>query len=886
MNALKICHWNANGISQHKNELKLFLNGNSIDMMLISETHLTQKNCFRIDGYKFYDTKHPGGKARGGTAILIKNRIKHFPMQGYCTDYLQATTIQLEEYVNGLTVSAIYCPPRFNIDEQQYKQFFSTLDAKFIAAGDFNAKHTHWGSRLITPKGRKLFSAINALGLNVLSNGKPTYWPSDRRKIPDLIDFAVTRGINNVQSLVHSSLELSSDHTPTIITIFSENSFQKNESGRFDYKRTDWLKYKMLISSHLEIKTSLKSEQEINSAIFNFTQLLSQAVKITTPRFTVQTRQECTPQDILKLLSEKRSLRRVWQMQRSPSLKKKLNERAKKLRYLLKQKETSEFHECVESLCPTEASSYSLWRRAKNSKKPIPMESPIRLPNGDWARSDAEKGIAFANHLEQVFTPNLTSSNRSLPAVDAIPSINGISIAKKELINAIKELNVKKSPGRDLITGQMIKELPATAVMHLLHILNAIIRTGFFPYSWKISQIIMIPKAGKDPTNVSSYRPISLLSIVSKLFENLIIKRIKDVVKQTNVIPNHQFGFREKHSTIEQVHRIVNTIHETFEKKQYCSAVFLDITQAFDKVWHEGILHKLKSMLPLNIYILLESYLSGRRFVVKYKTFISAEYPILAGVPQGSVLGPLLYTLFTADMPTDVKTVTYTFADDTAILCTRTNPKEASILLQEHVNMLQEWLDYWKIKVNESKCVHVTFTLCRSSCPPVQINSKPIPQASETKYLGIHLDRRLTWAKHISAKVTQIKLKINELNWLLNRQSKLKLDYKVLLYKAIIKPIWTYGIQLWGTASPSNIEKLQRTQSKILRMITKAPWYIKNANLHRDLHIPYVTEEISRLAESYLAKLERHPNALARRLLRYQGHTRLKRKDVLKLKTN
>ena len=134
----------------------------------------------------------------------------------------------------------------------------------------------------------------------------------------------------------------------------------------------------------------------------------------------------------------------------------------------------------------------------------------------------------------------------------------------------------------------------------------------------------------------------------------------------------------------------------------------------------------------------------------------------------------------------------------------------------------------WKIKINKQKYTYITFTSRRKSCPPVLINNQVIPQQSEVKYLGIHLDRRLTWKFHIDAKLTQMKLKALQINWLIGRNSMLSLDCKLLLYNSVLKPIWTYGIQLWGTASASNVEKIQRRQNKILRTITAAPWYIRN----------------------------------------------------------
>ena len=239
----------------------------------------------------------------------------------------------------------------------------------------------------------------------------------------------------------------------------------------------------------------------------------------------------------------------------------------------------------------------------------------------------------------------------------------------------------------------------------------------------------------------------------------MLIKSLLPFIDANIVVPDHQFGFRQKHSTIQQVHRITNLIRSAFETKQYCSALFIDISQAFDKVWHEGLVFKITQLLPESVHKLIRSYLLDRKFQIKSKLAISSQRKISAGVPQGSILGPLLYLLFTADMPTSPVTHTSTFADDTAFLSIHRQSDVASQRLQTHIEVLEDWLNKWKIKVNASKCVHIIFTLRKESCPPITINGVRVPEHNYVKYLGIHLDRRLTWAHHIAAKITQIKLR-------------------------------------------------------------------------------------------------------------------------------
>jgi hypothetical protein len=216
------------------------------------------------------------------------------------------------------------------------------------------------------------------------------------------------------------------------------------------------------------------------------------------------------------------------------------------------------------------------------------------------------------------------------------------------------------------------------SVVNNLHLYNATLRLNYWLPSLKIAQIKMILKPGKNPTDVPSYRPISLLSTIAKLLERLILPRIYQDSNPTNWTPDHQFGFRSAHSTIQQGHRIINTINQVLNNNQYCTAVFLDVAQTFDKVWHPGLAYKIKTLLPPQYFSLLHAYLRKRKFVVKVNNELSRKIPILSGVPEGSLLSPLLYTIYNHDLPTSPDTLTGTFADDTAIFSSHENPQSES----------------------------------------------------------------------------------------------------------------------------------------------------------------------------------------------------------------
>jgi len=250
-------------------------------------------------------------------------------------------------------------------------------------------------------------------------------------------------------------------------------------------------------------------------------------------------------------------------------------------------------------------------------------------------------------------------------------------------------------------------------------------------------------------------------------------------------------------------------------------------------------------------------YIAERNFAVRHNNTLSDHYPIEAGVSQGSVLGPLLFLICTADIPKAGNTTTASFANDVAVLSVNEDPVSATQHLQTHLNSLAEWYTRWRIKVNQAKSVQDIFTIRRSICPPLTFKSAPIPVTTEVKYLGPHLDQRLTWNTHIQAKRRQLSIKFRQLHWLLGRNSKLSLNNKLLLYKVVFKRIWSYGVQLWGCAKPTRLQIIQPFQSKFLRNIVNAPWYVNNQLLHTDLHIPSITDEIQRIATTTCTIMDR-----------------------------
>lgn len=879
-NKLKIVTWNANGILPKLQTFEVLLNSQDIDICLLTETHLTNKNYLNLVNYKVYNAFCPSTTARGGSSLLVKNSLEHFELGKIESTDIQMSIVQLSSLKQKINIGVMYCSPTCSIKKDTFKSLLLELGDRFILGGDFNAKHLDWGSRVTLTRGRELRQALRELGCNFHSSGNPTYWPTDRNKIPDLVDFFITKRVSTHFISIEDSQDFCSDHSAVILNL-SEKIVMKPTKQVLTNKTTDWVSFKLELESKIDLSTSFNTTEELELASENFMKLIQNSAWNNT-RMSTSTK-ICInyPEHILKKVKEKRRARKRWQQSRDPADKNILNNLTQQLNREIKWFKDNSLKNYLSNLSAEKESNYSLWKATKKFKNTVAHRAPIRKSDGSWAKSNHDKSEVFAEHLTGIFQPNIDLSDID---VDNISNNfeNSIPLVRRtELRKEIKNLMLKKSPGFDLITAQVLKNLPRKAVLLLQLLMNTSIKLRYIPSIWKVSEIIMIPKPGKPPNDVKSYRPISLLPIISKLFERIIVKRIQVYIERFNVIPNHQFGFRKSHATIDQIHRITDVIEKVFERKEICSAVFLDVAQAFDKVWHKGLIYKLNRFLPHSYVKLLTSYLSDRVFRVREENDYSSLKDIKAGVPQGSILGPILYLIYTSDLPEieDIKVAT--FADDTSLMATGRNIVESSTKLQEANYSISNWCKSWKIKLNESKSVHVNFTLKKIENPPnITLNNIEVPLENKAKYLGMTLDTKLRWKEHVKIKIKELDLKYRDLYWLIGRNSLLSIQNKILIYNQILKPVWSYGIQIWGCAKQVHLNSLQKFQNKVLRNIVNAPWYVRNSDIHRDLKIPFVKEVIQKYARKHRERLSQHVNDEASRLIRNQPISRRLRRVI------
>ncbi|GFS97291.1 RNA-directed DNA polymerase from mobile element jockey [Trichonephila clavipes] len=404
----------------------------------------------------------------------------------------------------------------------------------------------------------------------------------------------------------------------------------------------------------------------------------------------------------------------------------------------------------------------------------------------------------------------------------------------------------------------------------------------YFPNAWKTAVIIPILKPGKDPTRADSHRPISLLPILSKLAEKIISARLNDYLERNNILTPEQHGFRPRLSTSHQLLRVVEYIKDATDRNQYTAAVFLDIQKAFDRVWHTGLLYKLiKYKIPPPLILLLNSYINDRSFTVKINRTYSLTKSAKAGIAQGSILGPVLFNLYVNDIFKSTNTMICMYADDTAILSRHYDPDTLTKNINTHLAHLEKWFSVWKIALNTSKTEAVSFSRKRPP-PEITLQNQRIPWSQHTKYLGVIIDKNLTFRQHITHTRNKFKNALRQLYPLIGKKSKLNRHNKMLIYTLILKPLLTYASPIWAHAARTNINLIESSQNTILRIILDAHWYMRNEGIRKSCNIPTIRQSIRNIAINFFSNIDGHDNPTIKAISKYPTYPFIRRpRDIL-----
>lgn len=434
-----------------------------------------------------------------------------------------------------------------------------------------------------------------------------------------------------------------------------------------------------------------------------------------------------------------------------------------------------------------------------------------------------------------------------------------------ELEDVLMHLKERSAPGMDGIRNNALRHLSTPWKQFLLTIFNACFKCGYFPDGWKSAVLVMLHKKGSPSHAAQNYRPISLLPAVSKVFERCVQAKLARHLEINNVLPDSQYGFRKGHSCTHQLWRLTETILHHWNMKHKVTAVFLDVEKAYDAVWRVGVLYKLiQKDTPRYLLFLLRSFLQDRSFKVKVGECLSQAITMVAGLPQGAVLSPILYAAYTADIPSAKFTDTFLYADDTALVSYSANLNQSVTYLQRAVERVYDWMKLWRMAINARKSQAMVFyPSARKPKFKVSIGGQQLDWSKQATYLGIIYNPSLSFGPHIQHLLDKMGQKLRYAYFLLGRHSLFNTKIKAFIYTVYFRSVWAYGLPCWCTISATHWRKLQCMQNKFLKMIlSKEGGYIsKIKDIHRKTELPSVTEHAQSIVVNFLEQLDDHPNA-------------------------
>lgn len=438
--------------------------------------------------------------------------------------------------------------------------------------------------------------------------------------------------------------------------------------------------------------------------------------------------------------------------------------------------------------------------------------------------------------------------------------------------NKFKKLNTKKSFGLDKIPNICMKHFSGKLILIYTIIFNNLLNHSYFPKDWKKAKVVSILKKNKPNDRPASYRPISLLPNISKVFETLINDHLVNFCNTNEIIPECQFGFRHQHSTIHALNRLTSDVNWAFNGNKSLGAILIDLEKAFDTVWLDGLLYKLiKLKFPYHLTKLVWSMISERSFITASgDNLAKIVYNIYNGLQQGTVNSPILFSIYTSDMlkifelNLPEKPQAIAFADDLIVYLAH----QWSSKIQEELQILFRKLEFyfktWKMTVNIDKCETILFRLplqnansnVRKYYKSFKIESahacedrKIVPHRKQVKYLGVILDERLHYKAHISIqlkKALQAYMSLKRLFF----SKQLQPEVKLICYQLLIRPIITYGCPIWYNISASLMEEIRIFERRCLRSCT---------NLYRAAESDYV-KHVSNIKLYDTAKVPRIDN--------------------------
>ena len=595
----------------------------------------------------------------------------------------------------------------------------------------------------------------------------------------------------------------------------------------FDYRCADFDGLRRHIQS-LDLSQLITENSDINQDWLAWKNAFLGAVSKFVPSRTLRSRNHLPWMNstILYYIKKKNSIR--MRIKRSCHPSEQLKHRFRELRTTIKRMLRESRLEYINSTCASrEHNPKRFWSffKIKSKVSNIPLEVSIKAGKNEYERAYAKNNAEVANTFNEYFASIFTHDDDSdlITEEHSEPDIilEDITLTNDEVITVLANLNINKAFGPDGIPARLLTETSSLIAPSLCALFNKSLRCGVLPDEWKLANVVPVYKRGVK-SYVENYRPISLLPLISKALERCVFRNIEHHVFQQ--INPCQHGFVPRKSCITQLIEVFEHIGRQLDNGKQIDVIYLDMSKAFDKVSHTKLLHRLREFgFKGNLLNWFSSYLSNRYQQTTVAGATSRPLAVTSGVPQGSILGPLLFLLYENHLSETVSTSNIaTFADDTKIFKPINSVADA-VSLQQDLTNFQESFSNANLELNTEKCkvLRITRKLAKIDFP-YKLHNSVLERTDHERDLGVWTTSNLTWSKHIEVQCAQATKMLGYIR-------RTTLDIKTIslrrtLYLTFVRSKLCYASQVWAPQSVELIKRLERIQRRASKFILDLPF--------------------------------------------------------------
>lgn len=827
-----IFHLNIRSLPKHFSELQNFLSTLNLKFSVIglTETWLTEntQDLFELEGYCHFKLFRSGRRG-GGVSLYVNENLNVRIRNDLCVinSNFESLVVEIpkgDKIDKHIVLTIIYRPP--NSDVQSFNEFISDLIWKLkienktsYFLGDFNINLLDVDSHLLSAEfietmySSSLFPFIT----------KPTRVRSTSATLIDNV-FCNDLASKHFNGIFFTDI---SDHFP----VFCINDACKIKTQSKPFKSRNISKTNIkafeteLLSINWDNITTCNNGQIAFKLFYQkFIELYEKHFPAKLKKISYKNRKPWLTQGLKSAIKNKNKLYIKSIKNTSPQNLSEYKTYKCKLNKLLKHAERQYYHELMQIYRNNIRNTWSILKEVINKKKSMNKPSNFKI-NG---KVTSDRKIV-ANGFNNFFVNIGNNLAKEIPSslVDPtsyIKESNSYSIFLQpvdcnEVHRIISSLK-RASAGYDGIHSEVVKMTCHAYLEPFTHVLNLSLTQGFFPDYLKVAKVVPLHKAG-DASTLNNYRPVSILPLFSKILERLMHSRLLNFINKHSILYDYQFGFRENHSTNMALTLLMDKVLSAMDKGEYAIGLFIDLQKAFDTVNHNILLNKLyKYGIRGTCFQWLSDYLCDRKQFVEFDNAVSDMKTITCGVPQGSILGPLLFILYINDIINSSQKLFFVlFADDTTIVTQGKSLNDIIQMLNEELVKVRSWLNANRLSLNVAKTHFMIFRSRSKRLPQhfdVKLNDSSVDCVESTKFLGVIIDVNITWMEQIN----KVKGKVSRGFGIVCKARKVfGVPTLITLYNSLILPHLIYCIEIWGMAADTYSNSLLTTQKKIVRII-------------------------------------------------------------------